>query len=116
MKTTNTEALLLTVTACNSTQLPVSWMRTCQRKAMTADMRLSGKFWTRAMACMLLLNGCTITRSLEEMPQDLKAVAELEAPMEQVAQLDTTLKAVATLDVPLKNVAELKTPMEQVAA
>ena len=118
MKTTNTNAFLLIVTSSNIAQLPISWMLTWQRKAMTAGMRLSGKFWTRAMVYMLLLvlSGCKVTHSLEDMPQELKAVSELEAPMEQVAALNPTLKAVAALDAPLKNVAELKTPMEQVAA
>jgi len=70
---------------------------------------------------LLVLSGCTMTRSLEEMPQELKDVAalkepmghvaELKAPMEQVAALDPTLKAVAALDAPLKNVAELKAPL-----
>ena len=77
----------------------------------------------RPLACMLLLvlSGCTMTRSLEEMPPALKDVAALKAPMEQVAvldptlkavaALDPTLKAVAALDAPLKNVAELKAPL-----
>ena len=118
MKTTNTNAFLLIITSRNIAQLPVSWMLAWQGKAMTAGMRLSGKFWMRAMVYMLLLvlSGCEVTHSLEEMPQELEAVSKLEVPMEQVAALDPTLKAVAALDAPLKNVAELKTPMEQVAA
>ena len=70
------------------------------------------------MACMLLLvlSGCEVTHSLEEMPQELKAVAELEVPMEQVAALDPTLKAVAALDAPLKNVAELRAPLVALGA
>ncbi|MHC4771106.1 MAG: hypothetical protein ACYS8O_04810 [Planctomycetota bacterium] len=118
MKTTNTNAFLLIVTSSNLAQFPISWMRTWKRKAMTAGMRLSGKFWMRAMVYMLLgvLSGCKVTHSIEDMPQELKAVSELEEPMEKVAALDPTLKAVAALDAPLKNVAELKTPMEQVAA
>ena len=63
------------------------------------------------MLLLLVLSGCTMTRSLEEMPQELKDVAALKAPMEQVAALDPTLKAVAALDAPLKNVAELKAPL-----
>ncbi|MHC5001364.1 MAG: hypothetical protein ACYTE1_11220 [Planctomycetota bacterium] len=100
MKTTNTNAFLLIVTSSN---------RTWKRKAMTAGMRLSGKFWMRAMVYMLLgvLSGCKVTHSIEDMPQELKAVSELEEPMEKVAALDPTLKAVAALDAPLKNVAEL---------
>ncbi|MHC5145359.1 MAG: hypothetical protein ACYSOX_07010 [Planctomycetota bacterium] len=118
MKTTNTNAFLLIVTSSNIAQLPISWMLKSQQMAMTAGMSLSGKFWMRAMVCMLLLvlSGCKVTHSIEDMPQELKAVSELEEPMEKVAALDPTLKAVAALDAPLKNVAELKTPMEQVAA
>ena len=71
----------------------------------------------RPLACMVLvLSGCTMTRSLEEMPQGLRDVAALKEPMEQVAALGPTLEAVAELDTPLRNVAELKAPMEQVAA
>ena len=118
MKTTNINAFLLIVTSSNIVQFPISWMLACQRKAMTADMRPSGKFWMRAMVYMLLLvlSGCEVTQSLEEMPQELEAVSKLEKPMEQVAALAPTLKAVAALDAPLKNVSELKGPMEQVAA
>ena len=77
----------------------------------------------RPLACMLLLvlSGCTMERSLEEISQELKdvgglkepmgEVAALKAPMEQVAALDPTLKAVAALETPLKNVAALKAPL-----
>ncbi|MHC5097019.1 MAG: hypothetical protein ACYSOL_02690 [Planctomycetota bacterium] len=118
MKTTNTNAFLLIVTSSNLAQFPISWMLKSQRMAMTAGMSLSVKFLMRAMVCMLLLvlSGCKVSHSIEDMPQELKAVSELEEPMEKVAALDPTLKAVAALDAPLKNVAELKTPMEQVAA
>ncbi len=118
MKTTNTNAFLLIVTSSHIAQITICWMRTWQRKAMAAGMSLSGKLWAPAMVCMLLgvLSGCKVTHSIEDMPQELKAVSELEAPMEQVAALNPTLKAVAALDAPLKNVADLKTPMEQVAA
>jgi uncharacterized protein YoxC len=118
MKTTNTNAFLPIVTSSHIAQLPISWMLTGQRKAMTAGMKRSGKFWTPVMVCMLLgvLSGCKVTHSIEDMPQELKAVSELEEPMEKVAALNPTLKEVAALDAPLKNVAQLKTPMEQVAA
>ena len=79
MKTTNTNAFLLIVTSSNIAQLPISWMLTWQRKAMTAGMRRSGKFWTPAMVCMLLgvLSGCKVTHSLEDMPQgELDAVGK----------------------------------------
>jgi hypothetical protein len=63
MKTTNTNAFWLIVTSSNIAQFLISWMLTSQRKAMTAGMRLSGKFWTPAMVCMLLLvlSGCEVT-------------------------------------------------------
>ena len=65
----------------------------------------------RLITCIVLvLSGCTMTRSLKEMPQGLRDVAALKPSMEQVAALDPTLKAVAELDASLQNVAELKAP------
>ena len=118
MKRINTKSFVLTVIVSNITHFTISWMCTWQWKTMASGMNFSRKSSIRAMACMMLLvfSGCKVTHSLEEMPQELQAVAELKPSMEQVAALDPTLKTVAALDVPLKNVAELKPSMEQVAA
>ncbi len=72
----------------------------------------------RSLACILLLvlSGCEVTHSLEEMPQDLEDVAVLKEPMEQVAALKEPMERVAALKVPMEQLAELKAPMEQVAA
>ena len=119
MKTKTPNAFLLIVTSGNIARFPVSWLLTWPGKPMNPGVKQSATFWTPALACMLLLmvlSGCKMTRSLQEMPQDLEDVATLKEPMEQVAALEPRLKAVAALDAPLKNVADLKAPMEQVAA
>jgi len=64
---------------------------------------------------LTVLSGCEMTRSLEEMPQDLEDVAVLKASMEQVAALKEPMEQVAALKAPMEQVAALKEPMEQVA-
>lgn len=65
---------------------------------------------------LTVLSGCEMTRSLEEMPQDLEDVAVLKTSMDQVAALKEPMEQVAVLKSPMEQVAALKEPMEQVAA
>lgn len=86
-----------------------------RRTKGTNHMRRETKSITLLLTVLLVLSGCTMESSLEEMSQGLEDVAALKEPMEQVASLEPTLKAVAELDAPLKKVAELEPTLKAVA-